>query len=116
MNADFGGLTMLPIIGGDEELVRSYLKHFLLGADSAKEFEPYINDIYLQHLFAEVKIENGLGDAEQWASQLPPELWPAAITLQHLLLTRAAFCLSTLGYGAAAPRKVLDPRSSWVCR
>src|SRR5262249_50221037 len=40
-----------------------------------KEFESYINDVYLRHLFAEVKIENGLGDAEQWASQLPPELF-----------------------------------------
>jgi hypothetical protein len=75
LGADFTGVTLLPIVGPDEELVRSYLKHFLLGADSPKEFEPYINDVYLQHLFAEVKIENGLGDAEQWASQLPPELF-----------------------------------------
>ena len=51
--------------------MRDYLKHFLLGADSPREFEPYINDVYLRHVFAEVKIENGLGDAEQWASQLP---------------------------------------------
>jgi hypothetical protein len=75
LNADFTGATLLPVIRVDEELVRSYLKHFLLGADSAKEFEPYINDVYLRHLFAETKIENGLGDAEQWASLLPPELF-----------------------------------------
>src|SRR5262249_54448397 len=36
---------------------------------------PFINDVYLKHLFAETKIENGLGDGEQWASQLPPELY-----------------------------------------
>ena len=73
LNADFSALTLLPRVGPDEELVRSYLKHFLLQADSTKEFEPYINDVYLRHLFAETKIENGLGDAEQWASLLPPE-------------------------------------------
>src|SRR5262249_45545487 len=75
LNADFTGKTLLPTVGADEELVRSYLKHFLVGADSAKEFEPLINDVYLRHLFAETKIENGLGDAEQWASQLPPDLF-----------------------------------------
>src|SRR5205823_9516604 len=53
----------------------SYLLHFLPTADSFKEFEPYINDAYLRLLFAEAKIVNGLGDAEQWASQLPPELF-----------------------------------------
>src|SRR5260370_1197794 len=75
LNADFTGVTMLRPIFGDEELVRNYLHHLLVSAESPKEFEPYINDIYLRHLFAEVKIVNGLGDAEQWASQLPPELF-----------------------------------------
>ena len=75
LNANFTAITLLPIVGSDEELVRSYLKHFLVTADSPKEFEPYINDVYLRHLFAEVKVENGLGEAEQWASQLPPELF-----------------------------------------
>jgi hypothetical protein len=75
LNADFGGVTLMPAIRVDEELVRDYLKHFLLEADSTKEFEPYINDVYLRHLFAETKIENGLGDGERWASLLPPELF-----------------------------------------
>lgn len=75
LNADFTGVTMLPAIRSDEELVRAYLKHFLLTADSPKEFEPFINDIYLRHLYAETKIENGLGDEEQWASMLPAELF-----------------------------------------
>ena len=73
LNADFASLTLLPRVGPDEELVRSYLKHFLVQAESTKEFDPYINDVYLRQLFAETKIENGLGDAEQWASLLPPE-------------------------------------------
>src|SRR5207245_11402273 len=46
-----------------------------MSADSPREFEPFINDVYLHHLFAEVESENGLRDAEQWASQLPPELF-----------------------------------------
>ena len=75
LNADFTGVTLLPVVRVDEELVRDYLKHFLVTADSGKEFEPFINDIYLRHLYAETKIENGLGDEEQWASLLPPELF-----------------------------------------
>jgi hypothetical protein len=73
LNANFSDVTLLPIVGNDEQLVRSYLKHLLLTADTPKEFEPFINDIYLAHLFAETKIENGLGDSEVWASQLPPD-------------------------------------------
>jgi hypothetical protein len=73
LNANFQPVTLLPIVGPDEPLVRAYLKEFFVTADTPKEFEPFINDVYLKHLFAETKIENGLGDAEQWASQLPPE-------------------------------------------
>lgn len=71
--SDFSGFTLLPRIGMDEPLVRSFLKHFFLEATSPREFEPFINDVYLRHLFAETKIENSLGDVEQWANQLPPE-------------------------------------------
>jgi hypothetical protein len=75
LNADFQASSLLPPIFTDEPLVRSYLKHFLSQANSPREFEPYINDVYLKHLFAETKIELGLGDPEQWASALPPELF-----------------------------------------
>lgn len=73
LNADFRNVTLLPPVGSDESLVRSYLKHFFAEANSPQAFEPYVNDVYLRHLFAETKIELGLGDPEQWASQLPPE-------------------------------------------
>lgn len=73
LNNNYGGHTLLPPVGNDEPLVRTYLMHFLRDAADAKEFEPYINDVYLKHLLAEVKIVNGLGDAEKWASLLPPE-------------------------------------------
>lgn len=73
LNAVFN--TQMPPIGSDEQLVRSYLKNFFAAADSYKEFEPFINDVYLKHLFAETKIELGLGEPEKWASELPPELF-----------------------------------------
>ena len=76
LNANFGA-ALLPPIGNDEPLVRRYLAQLFIDAASTKEFEPYINDIYLRHLFAETKIVNGLGEPEQWASMLPPELFKA---------------------------------------
>ena len=75
LNANYVPWTMLPIVGNDEPLVRDYLKHFLIEAESPKEFEPFTNDVFLKHLFAETKIENELGDPERWASLLPPELF-----------------------------------------
>lgn len=75
LNVDLRPGTLLPPVGNDEPLVRSYLQHFLLDAANPKEFEPYINDVYLKHLFAETKILNGLGEPEQWAALLPAELF-----------------------------------------
>lgn len=73
LNTNYDGTTLLPPIRSDEPLVRSYLAHFFVEAGNTAEFEPYVNDIYLKHLFAETKIVNGLGEPEQWASMLPPE-------------------------------------------
>lgn len=75
LNSNYDGATLLPAIGNDEPLIRSYLSHFFVESGNTKEFEPFINDIYLKHLFAETKIVNGLGESEQWASLLPPELF-----------------------------------------
>ncbi|QEL20900.1 hypothetical protein [Limnoglobus roseus] len=77
LNADFSGLSLLPPVMSDEDLVRGYLKHFFVAAASPKEFEAYFQDEYLRHLFAEAKAENGLGDADEWAAKLPPELFRA---------------------------------------
>ncbi len=73
LNANYEGALLLPPIGNDEPLVRDYLLYFLADAQNTKEFEPYVNDVYLRHLLAEVKIVNGLGEAETWAALLPPE-------------------------------------------
>ncbi len=75
LQQDFSAVTMLPIVGDDEPLVRSYLLHFFIEADDYKTYTPYINDQYLKHVFAETKIVNGLGDGEKLYSLLPPELY-----------------------------------------
>jgi hypothetical protein len=77
LNADFRPITLCAPVQADEPLVRSYLLHFLTQADSPRDFEPFINDVYLRHTFAEAKVVAGLGEPEQWASQLPPELFKA---------------------------------------
>jgi hypothetical protein len=77
VNYDGGAITLLPPIDNDEAVVRDYLMHFLRDAPNYDEFEPYVNDVYLKHLFAETKIVSGLGDPEQWYSLLPPEAYQA---------------------------------------
>lgn len=77
LSADYSPITLLKPVGSDEELVVAYLKHFFVEATGTKEFEPFINDVYLVHLFAETKVENGLGDVEEWAAKLPPDRFRA---------------------------------------
>lgn len=77
LNANYSGVTALPIIGNDEPLVRSYLQHFFLKDTDAKAYEPFLNDAYLRRQFAETKIVNGLGNADQWSALLSPEEFKA---------------------------------------
>ena len=72
LNANFQPVTMLPVVGNDEPLIRSYLHHYFLKDENTKTYETYINDSYLTHNFAEVKLVNGLGDPERWYSMLSP--------------------------------------------
>ncbi|MGB6043932.1 MAG: hypothetical protein WBF93_12305, partial [Pirellulales bacterium] len=75
LNADFRAVTLLPPVGDDEPLVRSFLMHFFVEADSFKDYRAYIRDTYLKQVFAETKIVNGLGDPEQWYSLLQPAVY-----------------------------------------
>lgn len=77
LGADFSALTLLPPVGDDEPLVRDYLMRFFVKASDTKSYTPFVNDLYLKHLFAETKILAGLGEPEQWASQLPPDQFQA---------------------------------------
>ena len=78
LNADYSAFTLLPVVGDDQPLVRSFLKQlFADDKASIKEYEAFIDDVWLTHLFAEVQIELGRGDPETWASKLSPELYRA---------------------------------------
>lgn len=72
LNADYSGHILMPPIRHDEPLVRSYLEHFFLEAESYKPYAPYIRESYLKRVFAETKILAGIGDMEQWYSMLTP--------------------------------------------
>lgn len=94
LNADFAGLTGLRPIGNDEAAVRDYLHHFFIDENTTKPYEPFIQDIYLRHVFAETKIVNGLGNAEQWYALLTPELYRSLqerIDLEFLSTSRRQF-------------------------
>ncbi|MFO0871703.1 MAG: hypothetical protein U0935_22495 [Pirellulales bacterium] len=77
VDADFTPWTGLPSIGNDEPLVREYVAHFLRDAPHPRAFAPYLQESYLQRLFAETKIVHGSGDPEAWAAQLTPEEFEA---------------------------------------
>ena len=77
LGADYASVTLLPPVGDDEPLVRSYLQHFFIEAPDYKAYEPFILDTYLKRQFAETKIVNGLGEGEQWYSLLPPAEYQA---------------------------------------
>jgi len=74
LNANYQPVTLLPVVGNDEPLIRSYLATFFEKDENTKAFELYINDVYLNYLFAEVKLVSGIGNAEQWYSMLPPHV------------------------------------------
>lgn len=72
LSADHSATLGLPPIGTDEALVREYLEHFFVEADGTARFSPYLDETWLEHVFAETKLLNGLGDARQWFSRLGP--------------------------------------------
>ena len=80
LNADFTAFTLLGPVGNDEPLVRSYLAHFFVDAAGYKEFEPFISDVYLKHLFAETKIVScAVGEARLHPSAGEPHGEAAAV-------------------------------------
>ncbi len=72
LQEDFSRITSCGPVGNDEPLVRSYLLHFLKTANNDQAFAPFIAHEYLSELFAEAKLINGIGNAEQWFSMLSP--------------------------------------------
>ncbi len=67
---DFMEMAMLPPIGDEEPLVRTYLEHFLRDAPNTDAFANVLLPDYLRRVFAETKLLGGVGDAEQWYKML----------------------------------------------
>lgn len=67
------GLLQLPPVANEEPLVRDYLLHFFVEAETYEPYTPWIRDDFLKRLFAEAKITAGVGDPQQWAHLLTPE-------------------------------------------
>ncbi len=78
LGANYQPFTLLPPVGNDEPLVRGYLHHFFVDDKDYKAFEPYVNDLYLKHNFAETKIVSNPGDDPQrWYAMLPAAQYKA---------------------------------------
>jgi len=77
LSSNFQPQTLLPPIGTDEPLVRSYLAHFFVEEDSYDAYATYLKDSYLKAVFAETKILNGIGDPEKWARMLSAAAYKA---------------------------------------
>jgi hypothetical protein len=56
----------------DEPLVREYLLELLKNEPNPDAYLPYLRDTYVKPIFAEAKIVNGIGNADQWATLLSP--------------------------------------------
>ncbi len=67
---DFMDLAMLPAIGDEQPLVRTYLEHFLKDADDSGTFEEYLQPDYLRRVFAETKLLYGVGPEDRWYRML----------------------------------------------
>jgi hypothetical protein len=70
LNEDFSATALLPPIRDERPLVRSFLEHFLLDADSTATFDGLIETGYLSQAFAETKLLNGVGDPQRWYGML----------------------------------------------
>jgi hypothetical protein len=94
LNADFSASTLMPAVGSDDELVRDYLSHFFADAKNYKAYVKFIRDTFLNDVFTETKIVNGIGDMEQWYSQMSPSRYQALkdrIDLEFALTNKKFF-------------------------
>ena len=58
-------------VADEHRLIDDYLSEFLVNAKNYNEFLPYLEEKFLKHSFAEIKILNGIGDKKKWFAQLP---------------------------------------------
>jgi hypothetical protein len=70
LDANYSSITLLPVVGQDEPLIRSYLEHFFVDSKDYNSYAPYLHDAYLKEVYAEAKITSGVGDPNQWTPLL----------------------------------------------
>lgn len=69
----------LPPIHNEEPLVREYLVELLKSAPDTSTYLPLFEKRWLEAVFAESKILNGVGKPEDWASRLSPPAYQAIL-------------------------------------
>jgi hypothetical protein len=67
----FSSATGCDPVGDDEELIQSYLQHFLAAADTPDAFKPYFEEKTLRRLHARAKLLAG-ADPVRWGAELDP--------------------------------------------
>jgi hypothetical protein len=67
----FGSATGCNPVGDDEDLIQSYLQHFLAAADTPDAFKPYFEEKALRRLHARAKLLAG-ADPVRWGAELDP--------------------------------------------
>ncbi len=72
LNEDYTQLALLPPIGDETPLIRSYLELYLRDADDSDAFAGLIRADYLNDVFAETKLLAGIGPADRWYRLLTP--------------------------------------------
>jgi hypothetical protein len=72
LGQDFSDLAVIPPIGDEQPLVRTYLEHFLKESDSSQAFDGLLKPDYLRTVFAETKLLAGSVPAERWYAMLDP--------------------------------------------
>ncbi len=72
LGQDFTDLAIVPAIGDEQPLIRTYLEHFLKDADATTTFDGLLRPDYLRGVFAETKLLHGVEPAERWYAMLDP--------------------------------------------
>lgn len=67
---NFMDMALLPPIGDEQPLVRTYLEHFLKDADDTEAFAEYLQPDYLRRVFAETKLLHRIGAEDRWYKML----------------------------------------------
>jgi hypothetical protein len=72
LHANYMEFTALRPINSDDSLIRDYLLHLFVNANSYDDITPFLSEGWVKPIFAEAKITNSIGDQEKWTSMISP--------------------------------------------